>query len=681
MFKGDTSVSKHDITPVGWWCFDETDEQTTTDRVTGTADRIEGHFKRVEGVSGSALKFDGFTTAVVREAAAAPRLTGGFTIEAWVTIGAYPWNFCPVLSQRREEEAGYDFAIGPRGEVRLSVASGSEWTDCVSDDFAIELRKWTHVACTCDEQGTMAIYVNGHSAGAAKTKAGPTYAPESDMWIGALKTAIRPAYHRGEGGTQPSWFCLDGMLDELKLYDRGLSADEIKTAFAAVTPTPQQELKPRRMPSGPKGPGRFGATYCKLKYYDEWDAVWPVGEHADVLVRFDRSPVRVVFWRGTRFSPVWVSENDFWMADQSVEAWDDKEGCYEHMQDRHCHYSHVRIIESTDARVIVHWRYAPTSSHDHHWRVDPKTLWGCWIDEYYFIYPDAMGIRKVTWKAGTLGQPRQFQESLPLSHPGQVQGDIVEREYATISNLNNERGTLCYTETPGQTPPEEMPANPLIQRYNFKSQWRPFIIFEDGNKMGCFSNKPLENLKKPGTCNHWPVCQARSDGRDSHATDRPAHFLGFPISVPPVHRTGDTNWYGSLYGMTDQSMEHLVEVARSWNHPADLTVGTGPYRFEKYDRSERAYVLQRSEAGDADVHCTLTANEEKPIFNPVLVLRDWGESDAEFKIDGQPAVRGEQFRTGLSRQLDRTDLIVWTQIRSTGRVELVVSRKLSPSSK
>lgn len=199
--------------------------------------------------------------------------------------------------------------------------------------------------------------------------------------------------------------------------------------------------------------------------------------------------------------------------------------------------------------------------------------------------------------------------------------------------------------------------------------------------MGCFSNKPLENLKKPGTCNHWPVCQARSDGRDSQATDRPAHFLGFPISVPPVHRTGDTNWYGSLYGMTDQSMEHLVEVARSWNHPADLTVGTGPYRFEKYDRSERAYVLQRSEAGDADVHCTLTANEEKPIFNPVLVLRDWGESDAEFKIDGQPAVRGEQFRTGLSRQLDRTDLIVWTQIRSTGRVELVVSRKLSPSSK
>ena len=663
-------------TPACWWGFDGTDGQTAIDCVTGTADRIEGRFRRVDGVKGSALKFDGFTTAVVREAAAAPRLEGAFTIEAWVALGAYPWNFCPVLSQRRGEDAGYDFAIGPRGEVRLAVAASGEWRECVSGDFAIELRRWTHVACTCDAQGVMAAYVNGRPAGTAAAEAGPTFAPESDLRIGALQEPVRPAYHRGEGGTRPSWFCLDGMLDELKLYDRALSADEVAAACVAVTPAPQKELTPRRMPSGPDGPGRFGAMYCRLNYYDEWDAVWPVGDHADVLVRFDRSPARVVFWRGTRYSPVWVSENGLWMADQSVEAWDDEEGCYEHMQDRHCHYSHVRVIESTDARTVVHWRYAPTSSHDHHWQVDPKTLWGCWVDEYYFIYPDTMGIRKVMWKAGTLGSRRQFQESLPLSHPGQLQGDIVEREYVTVSNLDNETATLCYAETPGPTPAEEMPANPLIQRYNFKSQWRPFIIFEDGNEMGCFANKPLENLEKPGTCNHWPVCQARSDGRDSQATDRPTHFLGFPISYPPIHRTGDTNWYSSLYGMTDRPMERVVEIARSWNRPPELTVNAGSFEVDTYDRSERAYVLRRSGPGpaDTDLRCTFAASESSPVFNPVLVLRDWGEADAELTIDGRPRARGERFRTGLSRRLHRTDLVVWIQADSAVPVELTITR-------
>jgi|GEM_PF-3362618 len=48
------------------------------------------------------------------------------------------------------------------------------------------------------------------------------------------------------------------------------------------------------MSSGPKAPGRFGAVYCNLKYYEQWNALWRVEGHPDVLVRFDQSPVRFV---------------------------------------------------------------------------------------------------------------------------------------------------------------------------------------------------------------------------------------------------------------------------------------------------------------------------------------------------------------------------------------------------
>ena len=80
------------------------------------------------------------------------------------------------------------------------------------------------------------------------------------------------------------------------------------------------------------------------------------------------------------------------------------------------------------SRIVVHWRYAPVCAYDNTWRPNPKAGWECWIDEYYYIYPDAAAIRRATWKKGTLGQPRQFQESLALLHPEQKISDLLEKD-------------------------------------------------------------------------------------------------------------------------------------------------------------------------------------------------------------------------------------------------------------
>ena len=42
-----------------------------------------------------------------------------------------------------------------------------------------------------------------------------------------------------------------------------------------------------RLPSGPEGPGPFGAYYTHLKYDPVWDQPWRVGDHPDVVVRFN----------------------------------------------------------------------------------------------------------------------------------------------------------------------------------------------------------------------------------------------------------------------------------------------------------------------------------------------------------------------------------------------------------
>ncbi|NQT88637.1 LamG domain-containing protein, partial [bacterium] len=621
-------------------------------------------FKQVPGVCGSALKLDGFTTAIVRAAAGAPELASGFTIEAWVALASYPWNTCPIVSQRSDEAAGYALSVGPRGELILALAVDGEWQTCASDDFAIPLRQWVHATGVYDPSAGLTIYLNGREAGALAVVGAMTPASDVDLRIGMGHAPCKPSHIHRDFGTRPSWFSLDGILDEVKIHARSLTASEVEDAFASQEPGPP-DLPPRRMPSGPEGTGRFGATTCTLKYYEGWDAQWPVGPDADVVVRFDESPVRVVFWRGTRYSPAWVSENGLWMADQSVEAWNDEEGCFEHMQDRHCRYSHVRIIENSDARVVVHWRYAPVSARNNLWNVDTRTGWACWIDEYYTFYPDAMGVRKVTWDAGKVGHPRQFQESIPLCHPGQLQGDVIEADYATVANLRGETGTVSFVEAPEKR--DDFPADLVIQMHNFKARNRPFILFEPGNEMGYLMDKKLSALAGPGSCCHWPVGQAICDGRTSQVADRATSFLGFPISKPPIHEGGGRMWVQTLYGMTDRPIDHLVHVAKSWTQAPELT-GEG-FASEGYDAGQRAYRLK---ADGGDLEMTLHGSAESPVYHPAFVIEGWGDVGATLTVDGTAVPQGPDFRVGHRHRLDGSDLVVWAKLEATAPVRLIL---------
>lgn len=129
---------------------------------------------------------------------------------------------------------------------------------------------------------------------------------------------------------------------------------------------------PLTLPSGPPGPGRFGAFHTRLKYSMAWDEPWRVGPLADVVVRFDHTSSRIVFWRGTGYAPCWITEEGEWY------------GLYPISKDRQCRFSHVRIIESHEARAVVHWRHAPVE--------------GEWADEYFYFYPDGGFVQQVIYR-------------------------------------------------------------------------------------------------------------------------------------------------------------------------------------------------------------------------------------------------------------------------------------------
>lgn len=665
---------------VAWWKFDQIKNNQTQDSASQIEDIIEGNFKLVSGITGSALKLDGFTTCVIRQASQSPRVEDRFTLESWLALATYPWNWCPIISQKKDQEAGFYFAVGPRGQLTFQISLNGKWQECTSADFAIPLRRWVHAAAVYDSAEGIAIYLDGKQVGRLAVKGKPTFALDVDLRIGMNHEKMKPAYIHREHGTLPDWFSLDGIIDEIKIHDRVLTPEQIRDSYSKCKPAADPDLPLRLMPSGPPGAGRFGAYYCKLKYYDEWDALWPVDAHPDVVVRFDTSAARVVFWRGTRYSPVWVTENGLWMADQSVEAWgvgsEDKEGCFEHMQDRHCRYSHVRIIENNQARVVVHWRYAPVSSHNHLWKEDEKTGWACWVDEYYFIYPDQMGIRKVSWKKGTLGKPRQFQETIPLLQPGQRQKDVLNVDFAYVGNLKGETKIFSYIENPKVINKWE-PRNFNMQLINFKSKYKPFIIFEPGGKMYIF-DRNIKELEEGTGCDHWPVGLMRCDGRTNQAFDRPISFLGFPITDPPLHESEDRCWWHGLYGLTERPFDQLIHIARSWLNPPSVVLSGQGFSFLGYDRSERAFKISKSnEIANSSLEMEIKASQESPLFNPALIIMNWGEEKPELRIDGKLITPGKTFRYGYNYRLEGTDLIIWLQFESVSPclVQITAARK------
>jgi hypothetical protein len=661
------------------WSFEEIPPATAG---ADAVDRITGHCSLVEGVHGRALKLDGYTTAVQRSARHAPRPRQALTVEAWVALAAYPWNHAPVVDQSDEGVRGYSLTIGPSGELTLKVAADERWLTVTSQAYAVPLRKWTHVAARYDRTTGLALFVDGRPAGGHRPDEGPglggrnrsgliTLADDLDLLVGAVREPQRPSNWHRFRGTQPSWFSLDGLLDEVTIHTEALSDEVIARSAAAVRPPAEPALSPRVLPSGPEGPGRFGAYYARLEYYPEWNALWRVGPDPDVLVRFDRTPVRVVFWRGTQYSPAWVTGR-LWMADQSVEGYD-RDFTWEHMNDKQNRYSHVRIIESSDARAVVHWRYALVNVENDLWNVTPRLENGAWVDEYYYFYPDATGVRKVTWTQGTLGQPIQFQESIVLTQPGQLQGDVVDRDYATVGNLKGETAVLSYVEDPASRPARTFPPDLTVQMHNFKSSYKPFIIFEPGNRMQYLRDLDARSLARPGSSNHWPVGQIRSDGRTSQAPDRAGHFLGFPISSPPIRQSADgREYWAGLYGMTNEGFPDVIHLARSWSNPPELVVEGSGFSSEGFDRSERAWRFVHQNAS-APVGFRLLASATSPVHNLALVIENWGDRGATVQIDGKSVPRGRALRLGHRHRVDRSDLVVWIEARAERPMRIRVS--------
>jgi hypothetical protein len=656
--------------PVAEWLFDESNGQAARDAVSGINDPIIGLFKHVNGVSGQGLRFDGETTVIIRDHKAAPKTGTGLTAEAWVAVNTYPWNWVPIVEHRREEQAGYSFGIDSFGHFGLKVAVGGMWWSLVSKS-QLPLKKWSHIAASYDPTKGISIYLNGTLAGEMALQGALVAADREDLVIGRTLEPTLPA--QWIHPKIPVRYSFDGILDDLRIFDYSWPIEEIAKAYAAVHPPSGDALPWPVLPSGPSGTGRFGAFYTTLKYDDLWEEPRRVSPDSDVVVRFDQSPIRMVFWQGTNYGGDWVTENNKWYTDEFVETGGKidcpgGEDC-EPMSDKENRYSHVRIIENTDARAVVHWHYGLCEVVNYSCaNPDPITGWTDSADEYFTIYPDGVAVRKQVLWTSNFKNWHEFQETIVINGPGQRPEDNIQPDALMIGNMKSE--TAIYSWQNG--PPEKTfakPEHPNIQVVNMKSSWKPFQIVSPVNSsMKAYTGEPTYSMFE--WWNHWPVAQVRSSGISAVAPDRASSSSLSHIYWDPYAQTDHSMTKILLHGMTTKSAAELVPLAKSWLSPPAIELSGSGFASDGYDPTQRAFVIDRqsdrqSGSPASKLQFALKASSELPLMNPAFVIKNWGDAEPKLTIDGKPVLRGAKFRYGFVPHLEGNDLIVWLAMEST----------------
>ena len=194
---------------------------------SGNTGTVAGATRSPSGRYGGALSFDGTNDSVSVPDAANLDLTNNMTLSAYVRpTGATGWR--TVLMKERPGGLSYGmYASGdlPRPSGQLVIGSAEQ---ALMSPSPLPANTWSHLAFTYNGS-VMRLYVNGVEV-ADQTQTGSAV-----VSTGALKI--------GGNAIWGEWFA--GLIDEVRVYNRALTATELLTSMnTPITPTAPDTTAP-----------------------------------------------------------------------------------------------------------------------------------------------------------------------------------------------------------------------------------------------------------------------------------------------------------------------------------------------------------------------------------------------------------------------------------------------------
>ncbi|MBV8881550.1 MAG: LamG domain-containing protein [Planctomycetaceae bacterium] len=196
---------------VAWWTFEDGGGAAAADATgKGHDAKVEGPVQWVDGRIGGAVRFTAPGQALRVEHADDLSFPGDLTLALWMKKEGEAGDWSCLLGKGEKQQRNYCLWLEPNSRVVMLQQYGPAGIQGLKAKDAVPDGTWTHVAATV-EGNRATIYVNGANAG-EQTRGGAA--------------SVVP-YPVGMG-----WGCehgtYRGCLDDVRIYRRALSADEIR---------------------------------------------------------------------------------------------------------------------------------------------------------------------------------------------------------------------------------------------------------------------------------------------------------------------------------------------------------------------------------------------------------------------------------------------------------------------
>jgi hypothetical protein len=202
---------------VGWWKLDEDQSTAALDwSGRGNHGTLVGDLQWVVGYDGYALEFDGGGDYVEVSHDASLTVDTEVTVMAWINAERHnsSGDWQGILAKSNNPRS-YSFYTYVDGTLHFSTTSGGAYVGSNSAG-QVPLNEWVHVTAMV-EGGQHVYYINGEPAG---TGGGgitlPGAADTATVWIGR---------------THESSNAFLGMIDDVRIYNKALTQEEVKQAM------------------------------------------------------------------------------------------------------------------------------------------------------------------------------------------------------------------------------------------------------------------------------------------------------------------------------------------------------------------------------------------------------------------------------------------------------------------
>ena len=170
--------------------------------------------------NGGSIVFDGANDYVDLGTNASISTSSAFSLDCWVNLTSYVGGFPTIIQLKTNTSNGWNISLSQSGSYRgIVFGSTSTWSRLKTDNPP-SIGVWHHISINYDTSNYL-VYLNLSLQGL--TGASAFNGTTQNNYLGSTNQAAR--------GATDTW---NGYISSVKLYNRALTADEIRQNYQAT---------------------------------------------------------------------------------------------------------------------------------------------------------------------------------------------------------------------------------------------------------------------------------------------------------------------------------------------------------------------------------------------------------------------------------------------------------------